>query len=61
MRKVVSREHPEYHLDSFDAGYIQLKYVWKEYFKDEFEAFRVLYRTLEERLRKVVYDVGYLR
>ena len=25
MRKVMSEEHPEYHLNSFDAGYAQLK------------------------------------
>ena len=29
----------ENHLDSWDAGYAQLKLVWKEYFKDEFNEF----------------------
>ena len=61
MRAVMADAHPEYHLDSFDAGYAQLKLVWKEYFKDEFEAFRKLYRDFEDRLRPLVYELGFLR
>lgn len=33
MRAMLAEGPPEYHLDSFDAGYAQLKLVWKEYFK----------------------------
>jgi hypothetical protein len=61
MRKLVSENHPEYHLDSWDAGYAQLKLVWKDYFKDEFKAFRDKYKELEDRLRPLVYELGFLR
>lgn len=61
MRKIVSENHPEYHLNSFDAGYAQLKLVWKEYFKDEFKTFRDSYKTLEDRMRPLVYELGFLR
>ena len=61
MRKLVSENHPEYHLDSFDAGYAQLKIVWKDYFKDEFNDFRKQYAMLNARLHDVVYDLGFLR
>jgi hypothetical protein len=61
MRAIMSDAHPEYHLDSFDAGYAQLKLVWKEYFKDEFEAFRKLYKDFEDRLRPLVYELGFLK
>lgn len=61
IRKIVSAEHPEYHLDSFDAGYAQLKLVWKEYFKEDFKAFRESYKALEDRMRPLVYELGFLR
>jgi hypothetical protein len=48
------------HLNSWDAGYAQLKLVWKEYFPEEFKEFRQLYRNLEDRMRPLVYDLGFL-
>lgn len=61
MRKTVSENNPEYHLDSWDAGYAQLKLVWKEYFKEEFNQFRNKYKALEDRMRPLVYELGFLR
>jgi len=61
MRKLVSENHPEYHLDSWDAGYAQLKLVWKEYFKEEFTEFRNKYKSFEDRLRPMVYELGFLK
>jgi hypothetical protein len=48
------------HLDSWDAGYAQLKLVWKEYFPEEFKEFRQLYKNLEDRMRPLVYELGFL-
>ena len=50
----------ENHLDSWDAGYAQLKLVWKEYFPEEFKHFRQLYKNLEDRMRPLVYELGFL-
>jgi len=50
----------ENHLDSWDAGYAQLKLVWKEYFPEEFKEFRRLYKNLEDRMRPLVYELGFL-
>lgn len=61
MRKLISENHPEYHLDSWDAGYAQLKLVWKDYFKDEFKTFRDKYKELEDRMRPLVYELGFLK
>ena len=61
MRKLVSENHPEYYLNSWDAGYAQLKLVWKEYFKDDFNEFRAKYKALEDRMRPLVYELGFLR
>jgi hypothetical protein len=51
----------ENHLNSWDAGYAQLKLVWKEYFQEEFKEFRQLYKTLEDRMRPLVYELGFLK
>lgn len=61
MRKVLSDNHPEYHLDTWDAGYAQLKLVWGEYFKEEFKEFRDAYKEFESRLKPLVYELGFLR
>jgi hypothetical protein len=61
MRKLVSENHPEYHLDSWDAGWSQIKLVTKDYFKDEHKAFRDKYKELEDRMRPLVYELGFLR
>ena len=58
MRQVM--ENDENHLDSWDAGYAQLKLVWKEYFPEEFKEFRQLYKNLEYRMRPLVYELGFL-
>lgn len=61
MRVLVSENKPEYHLNSWDAGYAQMKLVWKEYFKDEFTELRNKYKNLETRMQPLVYELGFLR
>jgi len=58
LRQVMAND--ENHLDSWDAGYAQLKLVWKEYFQDDFQEFRQLYKNLEDRMRPLVYELGFL-
>ena len=58
LRQVMANN--ENHLDSWDAGYAQLKLVWKEYFKEDFQEFRQLYKNLEDRMRPLVYELGFL-
>jgi hypothetical protein len=58
MRQVMAND--DNHLDSWDAGYAQLKLVWKEYFPVEFKEFRQLYKNLEDRMRPLVYELGFL-
>jgi TRAP-type mannitol/chloroaromatic compound transport system substrate-binding protein len=50
----------ENHLDSWDAGYAQLKLVWKKYMEKDFKEFRQLYKNLEDRMRPLVYELGFL-
>lgn len=59
LRQVMASE--ENHLNSWDAGYAQLKLVWKEYFQEDFKEFRQLYKNLEDRMRPLVYELGFLK
>lgn len=61
MRKLYSETNPKLHLNSFDAGYAQLKGLWKEYFPTEFRKFRDDYKKFSERMKELVYEVGFLR
>jgi hypothetical protein len=48
------------HLNSWDAGYAQLKLLWKEYFPEQFKEFRNKYKILEDKMRPMVYELGFL-
>ena len=58
LRQVMAND--ENHLNSWDAGYAQLKLVWKEYFQEDFTEFRRLYKIMEDRMRPLVYELGFL-
>jgi len=59
LRQVMAND--ENHLNSWDVGYAQLKLVWKEYFQEEFKEFRQLYKNFEDRMRPLVYELGFLK
>lgn len=58
MRQLIAND--ENHLDSWDAGYAQLKLIWKEYFPEQFKELRQLYKNMEDRMRPLVYELGFL-
>ena len=57
------REKPEYHLDCWDAGWYQLNKILKEYpeFKEVQKEFRNKYKAMEDRMRPLVYELGFLK
>jgi hypothetical protein len=61
MRKLMAQQNPEYHLNSWCAGYAQLKLVWDLYHKDKFKAFKAEYKKFEQRLIPMIYELGFLR
>lgn len=61
LRAAFSQANPEYHLDSWDAGYYQLKYLWREHYKTEHDELIVLRKELEASLIPRVYFLGFLR
>lgn len=50
----------ENQLDNWDAGYAQLKLLWKEHYPEQFKEFRAKYKVLEDKMRPMVYELGFL-
>ena len=55
-----NQEHPELNLNSWDAGYVQLKKLWKEVCPEKFKKFREDYLMFERRMCEGVYKFGFL-
>ena len=60
-RESFNKAHPEYQINNWDCGYYQLKALWKEYMPKEFAEFRALYNKLAEKMRPMVYELGFLK
>jgi hypothetical protein len=54
-------ERPDYQINNWDCGYYQQKGLWSLYMKDEFDQFRGLFNTLANKMRPMVYELGFLK
>ena len=59
-RPLFESDHPNHHIHTWDAGYYQLKDLWKEYLPEEFKIFRNLFKQFGNELRPLVYELGFL-
>ena len=60
-RSSFNTEHPELNIMCWDAGYYQLRPLWKQYYPERLKEFRALYKRLANKLRKQVYELGILK
>ena len=60
-RKLFNEEHENYQINNWDASYYQMKPLWKEYAKEDFEQFKELYKKLSEKMLPMVYELGFLK
>lgn len=60
-RKLFDESHPEYQINNWDCGYYQLKALWKEYVPKEYEEFKELFKNLANKMRPMVYELGFLK
>lgn len=60
-RELFNDEHPEYQILNWDASYYQLKAMWKEYMPQEYKEFTELYKKLADKMRPMVYELGFLK
>ncbi len=61
FRDLFNQEHPEYQIMNWDCGWYQVKAVLKEYFADDLKEFQELYKTLADKMRPMVYELGFLK
>ncbi len=61
MRKALHEEHPEYHLNTWDAGWYQIKLILKQFYSEDLKNFTKKYKEFEDRMRPLVYELGFLR
>ena len=61
MRVLFNDEHPEYQILNWDCGWYQIKALAKEYAAKDLEEFGILYKTLADKMRPMVYKLGFLK
>lgn len=61
MRETFDSEHPEYQVMNWDCGWYQIKAILKDYYKDDLEDFGNLYKVLADKMRPMVYELGFLK
>jgi hypothetical protein len=61
MRMALHNEKPELHLNTWDAGWYQIKLILKQFYQDDLREFTKKYKEFEDRMRPLVYELGFLR
>lgn len=57
-RIVFNEEHPEYQVNNFDCGWYQIKAMAT---KEELKEFKTLFDRLADKMRPMVYELGFLK
>ena len=60
-RELFNESHPEYQINNWDCGFYQLKALLKEFMQDDLKAFRTLHKQLGDKIRRQVYELGFLK
>lgn len=60
-RKLFNLDHEDYQINNWDCGYYQLKPIWKDYLKKDFDEFKELYKALSQKMLPQVYELGFLK
>ena len=60
-RELFNQEHPEYQINNWDCGFYQIKALCKEYAKSDYDEFVKLYKKLADKMRPMVYELGFLK
>ena len=60
-RNCFNNKRPELFINNWDAGYYQMRPMWKEYDPEGLKNFRSIYKELGNKLRKQVYELKILK
>lgn len=61
FRREFGQSHPELQLDHWDAGYRQMRELFKTACPEELKAFKAALKTLKAKMAPMVYTLGFLR
>ena len=61
LRKYFNDTNPEYQIMNWDCGWYQVKGMLKEYMPNELKEFNELFNKLANKMRPMVYEVGFLK
>jgi hypothetical protein len=61
FRDLFNGSNPEYQIMNWDCGWYQIKALAKEYRKNQLDEFNVLYKTLADKMRPMVFALGFLK
>jgi len=59
-RELFNRERPEYHINTWDSSWYQIKGILKAYMPDKLKEFNAKYKNFEDRMRPLVVELGFL-
>lgn len=60
-RDEFNRLHPKYNINTWDAGWYQIKFLLNQYMKRDLELFEDMVKNLEIKLKPLVYELGFLK
>ena len=60
-RTQFNKEHPEYQINNWDCGFYQIKKLCKEYMPELLKEFKEVYKALADKMRPMVYELGFLK
>ena len=60
-RDIFDSENPNYQIMNWDCGWFQIKELANKFNKKDIEEFNILFKKLEDRMRPMVYELGFLR
>ena len=60
-RELFNGSNPEYQIMNWDCGWYQVKALAKEYDKANYDEFVCLFKQLEDKMRPMVYTLGFLK
>ena len=61
FRPIFDAEHPEYQVNNWDCGWYQIKAIAKAYCKDDLDEFQKLFKALADKMRPMIYELGFLK
>lgn len=61
FRKILANEFSEYNLNTWDAGWYQIKFILEKYYVDEYKIFDTKYKELFNFWKEKIYELGFLK